>query len=355
VLELRADDGRGPFSIQFREGMVVDAQAHVPLGETLPIALSLNLVTEDDVPRVRGALMFARTPDEIETIANSVGLSSDETLQFRRRAVAQRAAMTFTVAYGGYSSSEGGPTGPHADLDIGPIIYLGALTYMPAQRLRDELGRLGDSFELVDATGAMTRFGFTDADSYVLESLRTPRTQETLVVANRHMGPREVLAVLYALVTTGVVRGSRRAPLAASGPRSAVPGTGVTFKPRTTATTPPQSSPSIRPSAPMLGTTTPPPAQQEPDNDTLVDAVSPLAPIVPRPARAAEDGFDLNAALLDELGDAPLPFEGTATPTSPAAVNAAASDSGARHRTIRRTGQLLAFIGGDTGPGGKSE
>ena len=97
-LTLVADGKR--FAVAFERGAVVAAPSPLASDAAVRVALTSHLVSSSQVAEISRRQAAAPDRDEIEVIAELARLGPEHALRLRRRAIAQRAARTFSINHG---------------------------------------------------------------------------------------------------------------------------------------------------------------------------------------------------------------------------------------------------------------
>jgi hypothetical protein len=199
-LTLTADGKR--YQIVFASGAVVAAVSPLATDAAVRIALTSGLVSSTQVADIARRQAAAPDRDEIDLISELLRIAPEQSMRLRRRAIAQRAARTFSVDRGEFLVDDqiALPVVPGSELDVRSIIYLGARQNLSEARLGGDLDHLGDWFRLQpSALEDLPQFAFTEAERPVLERLADGATLEELEATG--VEPRVVRAMVYALVS----------------------------------------------------------------------------------------------------------------------------------------------------------
>lgn len=365
ILVLHPDHGPAGFQITLEAGFIVDARSPLEVDDAAGVAATSQLIPAEDLESIRQSVAAAPQDDDIDVVADTAGLSVNQAQRLRRRTLAQRAVRTFALESGAFQVLATPARRPPVAIDIHPVVYLGALVQVSAERLRKSLDQLGTFFRLTgDAAGTLARFGFTAVETPILEGMSNGTTTGELVKAMRAREAHDVLAVLYALACCHACEISRHAFAAVVGdrvrsrvdsnvsfrtnkmPKLQRPSQAAMPPPTPPATPPPTPSrkkgASARPpateSARKRGTASRPPT--EPARKRKITP-QPLEESISRPSGM----FDLGAALSADLGDEALAFEvEPSPPVAVAPVTDGSQDARRISRSIKRTEQLLAFV-----------
>jgi len=298
------------FGIAFRDGAVVHALSKDPRDAAVEVALTLSLVTPAQAAQI---IASRKGRDEIELVAEVAKLAPDHVDRLRRTVFAQRTARTFAVERGEFVVDNILPEVTASAVDIRPILYLGAHSYMSEDRLVATLERLGTYFRLKDeAKDDVPRFGFTGPELEVVKILGDGATIGDLVIAHPQIERRSLHAMVYALIAGLAVEFSAKPPARAR------------LRTRGKATVPPEakrtrskvnSQVTFKMTTPKRKVPTAPPPEPAPAS-------------APEP----ESMFDLGAELKSELEAEPPPAPTPAPEPEPAPCVA------------RRTAQMIAFV-----------
>jgi tetratricopeptide (TPR) repeat protein len=200
-LSVLADGKR--FVVGFEHGAVVAAASPLASDAAARVALTSHLVSSSQVAEIARRQAAAPQRDEVELIAELVRLGPDHALRLRRRAIAQRAARTFSINQGEFAVTDQVELEVHAgcELDVRAVVYLGARTHLSEPRLAAELDQLGAWFQLRPGVDDdLPQFGFGDVEQPVIERLRDGGTlAEIEEFAAGLVDGRTVRAVVYAL------------------------------------------------------------------------------------------------------------------------------------------------------------
>ena len=191
------------FVVVFERGAVVAAASPLASDAAVRVALTSHLVSSSQVPEISRRQAAAPHRDEIDLIAELARLGPDHALRLRRRAIAVRAARTFSINHGEFVVTDDSelPILAGCELDARAVIYIGARINLSEQRLATELEQLGTWFRLKpDVDDDLPQFGFTDLEQPVIERLRDGGTVAELeAFATSFVDARTVRAVVYAL------------------------------------------------------------------------------------------------------------------------------------------------------------
>ncbi|MCW5806574.1 MAG: hypothetical protein KIT31_29695 [Deltaproteobacteria bacterium] len=228
-LVLAGADGK-QYAIAFQQGIVVAAWSPLQADAAVRLALTGGLVSSTQVAEIARRTAADPHRDEIEVISELVRLAPDQELRLRRRAIAQRAARTFSIDRGEFVVDDEItlPVVPGSELDIRSVIYIGAKQLLSEPRLDAEILQYGNWFRLRrEILRDLPQFGFTDAERPVLDRL----LNGAWLVELDDLGvePRTARAIVYALaacngceVATGdapQVQTPQRATPVPAGPR----------------------------------------------------------------------------------------------------------------------------------------
>jgi curved DNA-binding protein CbpA len=242
-LDIVSDGKR--FSVAFERGAVVAAFSPLANDAMVRIALTGNLITSTQVSDIMRRIAAAPQRDELEIIGEAARISADHLQRLRRRAVAQRAARTFSLETGEFVVTDriALQVVPGSELDVRAVMYMGARGNLTEQRLDAELEHLGSWFKLKpEAVADLAQYGFTDVEKSVLHRLVTGTTLHDLLTAEAQLDGRVVRGIVYALASYGAV--------------DTAPPTGTVVH-HTRPTTPPASRTSSPSVAPVTRTVTP--------------------------------------------------------------------------------------------------
>ncbi len=192
------------YQIGFHGGGVCGAHSPLASDSAVRIALTGSLVSSTQVADIVRRQQAAPQRDEIDLIAELTHLQPDQAMRLRRRAIAQRAARTFSLDRAEFVIEDHITVRfvPGSELDIRAIIYLGARQFISEGRLNGDLGQLGAWFQLKpELTEYLSQFGFGEAEQPVLEQLVGGAGLAELETPDREQ--RMVRAVVYALVSCG--------------------------------------------------------------------------------------------------------------------------------------------------------
>jgi len=201
-LTVHGGDGRD-YRVAFEHGAIVGATSPQPADAVTRIAMTSGLISSSQVGTV--AKQIAATPeiDEIALLAAAARLVPDQIATLRRRVIAQRAARTFSVEAGAFVVDETITlaVAPDAAVDVRAVVLQGARMNLSELRLVAELRALGSHFTLGEsAMEHASWFGFEQQELPILEALRTGITLPEIEARHREIDPRDVQAVVYALV-----------------------------------------------------------------------------------------------------------------------------------------------------------
>jgi curved DNA-binding protein CbpA len=295
------------YSVAFARGAVVGASSPLANDALVRIALTGHLVNSTQVAEIARRTAAAPQRDEAELIAEIARLSPDQVQRLRRRAVAQRAARTFSVERGEFVVDDRVtvPVVPGAELDVRAVMYVGARGNLSEQRLELEVAQLGAWFKLrPEAVAELAQYGFSEAEKRVLRRLVDGGTLQDLAIADPQLDARAIRAIVYALAAYGACETAPQSGVAAAtrAPRpSAPPESAATRAPRPSAPPELAATRAPRPSAPP---------ESAPRAPAPAVAVPPVVPRASSPSPPAAAG---GRASTDSSSPA------AARPASPAA------------------------------------
>ncbi len=206
--QLTVDVADKRYCIAFERGAIVGASSPVASDAAARIALTSHLVTSSQVAEIAKRMAAAPDRDEVELIAETIGLSVEQAEMLRRRVIAQRAARTFALETGMFMAGDRirVPIVPGVSVDVRAVVYLGAHMHLSNERLAAELRKLGTHFTLTHgAADDIPAFGFTDIERPIVKALRGGASLPELEATHREVDPRTLHAVVYALATCGAV------------------------------------------------------------------------------------------------------------------------------------------------------
>ncbi len=192
------------FQIGFHGGGVCGAHSPLASDAVVRIALTGSLVSSTQVSDIVRRQQAAPQRDEIDLIAELTHLQPDQAMRLRRRAIAQKAARTFSLDRAEFVVEDHITVRfvPGSELDIRAVIYLGARQFISESRLNGDLGQLGAWFQLKpELNEDLPQFGFGEAEQPILEQLVAGAGLAELETPEREQ--RMVRAVVYALVSCG--------------------------------------------------------------------------------------------------------------------------------------------------------
>jgi Flp pilus assembly protein TadD len=198
-------DGK-QFSVAFAGGAVVAASSALPNDALVRIALTSHFITSTQVSEIARRLATSPSRAEHEVIAEIAHLAPDQVQRLRRRAVAQRAARTFSFERGEFVIEDviTLPVVAGEELDVRAVVYLGARGNLSDQRLEADLAKLGTWFQLKpDAIPDLAQYGFGDTEKRVLQRLASGATLPDLALEEPELDNRALRAVVYALASYG--------------------------------------------------------------------------------------------------------------------------------------------------------
>ena len=222
-LVLTADGKR--YQVAFDGGAVVGATSPLATDAAVRIAMTGGLLSSTQVSDIARRQQANPQRDEVELISELIRLTPDQAMKLRRRAVAQRAARTFSIERGEFIVDDriNLPVVPGAELDIRAVIFLGAKGNLSETRLASELAMFGGWFKLRDeAIVDLPQYGFARTEDGVLDVLEAGAALEDL--EKMGSGPHVVRAMVYALVSCNALD-SDAAPAKPARPQAPVPQT----------------------------------------------------------------------------------------------------------------------------------
>jgi curved DNA-binding protein CbpA len=193
-------DGK-TYEIAFAHGTVIGATSPIASDAAVRVALTGGLISGTQVAELARKQAAAPHRDEVDVLAEHLKLAGDQAMRLRRRAIAQRAARTFSVERGDFVVTDHVTLQhvPGSELDIRSVIFLGAKHNLSEGRLASELGQFGSWFRLKpEAFEDLAYFGFGEAERPILDHLMNGASLGELeVIPNTDQ--RGVRAALYAL------------------------------------------------------------------------------------------------------------------------------------------------------------
>ncbi|MDX2093683.1 MAG: DnaJ domain-containing protein [Kofleriaceae bacterium] len=265
--QLTVTEGAKVYQIAFHQGAVVAATSPLASDAAVRIAMTLGLVsstTVTDVAKKQAAQpVAAAQEDDVGALAERSRMQPDQAMRLRRRAIAQRAARTFSVESGEFVVEDRVtlPLVAGAAVDIRTVVFLGAKSLISAGRLDRELGQLGAWFQLKpEAQEDLRQFGFGEVERTLLEPLTAGAGLAELEATGADQ--RVVRAVVYALVACNAcnVEMTARSP---APPRRTPSTTAAPHRKHTPTAdlpvrqaTPPTGAPTIRQATPLTGAPT---------------------------------------------------------------------------------------------------
>ena len=222
-LVLTADGKR--YQVAFDGGAVVGATSPLATDAAVRIAMTGGLLSSTQVSDIARRQQANPQRDEVDLIAELIRLTPDQAMKLRRRAVAQRAARTFSLERGEFVVDDriSLPVVPGAELDIRAVVFLGAKGNLSETRLASELAMFGGWFKLRgEAIVDLPQFGFARTEDGVLDVLEAGATLEDL--EKMGSGPHIVRAMIYALVSCNALD-SDAAPAKPARPQAPPPQT----------------------------------------------------------------------------------------------------------------------------------
>ncbi len=207
-LTLTSDGKR--YHVAFEGGAVVGAASPLASDAAVRLAMTGGLLSSSQVADIVRRHQASPQRDEVDLIAELIRLSPDQAMKLRRRAVAQRAARTFSLDRGEFVVDDQVtlPIYPGAELDVRAVIFLGAKTNLSEKRLSSELAMFGAIFKLrEDAVVDLPQYGFARTEDSVLDLLETGAALADL----EKMGSEAhiVRAMVYALMSCNALDGSQ--------------------------------------------------------------------------------------------------------------------------------------------------
>lgn len=221
-LVVNADGKR--YQVAFANGAVVAATSPLASDAGVRVAMTGGLISSTQVADIARRQAAAPQRDEIELIAELLRLAPDQAMRLRRRAVAQKAARTFSVERGEFVVEDQVtlPVVAGSELDVRSVIYFGARQNLSEARLAADLAGFGVWFRLQQSAYAdLPQFGFTETERPVLERLREGALLEELDAIG--VEPRAVRALVYALVSCNACEVGGPGRAAAAGKRATLP------------------------------------------------------------------------------------------------------------------------------------
>ena len=197
------------YHVAFQGGAVVAAASPLASDAVVRLAMTGGLLSSSQVADIARRHQANPQRDEVELIAELIRLSPDQAMKLRRRAVAQRAARTFSLDRGDFVVDDQVtlPIYPGAELDVRAVIFLGAKTNLSEQRLASELATFGGFFKLrEEAVVDLPQYGFAHTEDTVLDLLEGGAALGDLerVGSEVHV----VRAMVYALMSCNALDGS---------------------------------------------------------------------------------------------------------------------------------------------------
>ncbi len=207
-LTLTSDGKR--YHVAFAGGAVVGSASPLASDAAVRLAMTGGLLSSSQVADIARRHQANAQRDEVDLIAELIRLSPDQAMKLRRRAVAQRAARTFSLDRGEFVVDDQVtlPIYPGAELDVRAVIFLGAKTNLSEQRLSSELAMFGSTFKLrEDAVVDLPQYGFARTEDSVLDLLETGAALPDLerVGSEAHI----VRAMVYALMSCNALDGGQ--------------------------------------------------------------------------------------------------------------------------------------------------
>lgn len=207
-LTLTAEDGK-PYCVAFLGGAVIGASSPVVSDSAARVALTSHLVSSSQVPALARAVAADPSRDEVDVLAEQAKLAPAQVEQLRRRLLVQRAARTFSVERGAYVFEKQitVASAPGIEVDVAPVIWLGARMNLSLERLAEELRAMGARFVLRADEADLARLELTADDRRIVHALRIGASLPELEARHRELEPRATQATIYALVATGLCEG----------------------------------------------------------------------------------------------------------------------------------------------------
>ncbi len=209
-LTLTSDGKR--YHVAFAAGAVVGAASPLASDAVVRLAMTGGLLSSSQVADIARRHQANPQRDEVDLIAELIRLTPEQAMKLRRRAVAQRAARTFSLDRGEFVVDDQVtlPIYPGAELDVRAVIFLGAKTNLSEQRLSSELAMFGSVFKLREDTVVdLPQYGFARTEDSVLDLLETGAALPAL--EKRGSEAHIVRAMVYALMSCNALDGGPKA------------------------------------------------------------------------------------------------------------------------------------------------
>jgi curved DNA-binding protein CbpA len=241
-------DGK-QFSVAFSSGAVVASSSPLPNDALARIALTSHFVTSTQVSEIARRLAAPSSREEHEVIAEVARLAPDQVQVLRRRAVAQRAARSFSFDQGEFVVEDQItlPVVAGSELDVRAVMYLGARGNLSEERLESDLAKLGAWFQLKpEAIPDLAQYGFGEAEKRILLRLGHGAALADLALEEPQLDNRALRAIVYALACYGACETTTppgRIPPRSAHHASVAPPSSVRMK---TPTAPPIDTPTTR-------------------------------------------------------------------------------------------------------------
>ena len=190
------------YFVAFVDGTVVSALSPLAADAAVRIALTVGLVSSTQVNDIARRQASAPARDEVDLIAEIAKLGPDHAMRLRRRAVAQRAARTFSLERGEFVVDDrvSLPVVEGTALDFRTVVYLAARSNLSEGRLASDLAQMGRWFRLKpEAIEDLPLYGFSANEQPILDRLADGAGLADLEATV--LDPRAVHTVLYALVS----------------------------------------------------------------------------------------------------------------------------------------------------------
>jgi hypothetical protein len=267
------DDEERRYRVAFYKGMVVGASSPLAVDSAVRVALTTKQITPSQANDLKQRIKIAPNLDEIQIIGRTLRWPQPQEDQLRRDVIIRAAARTFAIDRGTYVlDGRIGDAGIEGKVDVRAIVYFGTRMNLSNERLAFDLRQLGAWFVLKPKTTVdVTGFGFTDAETPILDELRGGTNLASLEAKHRDVvDPRRASAVLYALAVCDAVVCCEP------------PGMAVTVEvPTVPQPAPPAPQPTPWPPAPRKPAV-PPPIPQRP---AVARATTPLHPHIAQGTR----------------------------------------------------------------------
>jgi tetratricopeptide (TPR) repeat protein len=194
------------YQIAFEGGAVVAASSPLASDAAVRLAMTGGLLSSTQVSDIARRQQANPHREEVELIAELIRLAPEQAMKLRRRAIAQRAARTFSLDRADFIVDDQVtlPVVAGAELDIRSVIFLGARSNLSEARLANELAMFGNWFQLrPDAFIDLPQYGFGSTDQPVLDILERGALLSDLEMMGSD--PHVVRAMIYALVSCSAV------------------------------------------------------------------------------------------------------------------------------------------------------